>query len=310
MVIDGQGLAGDGLVLGTSGVGSSGSVIKGLDVIDFKGNGLNIESNSNFVQDDYLGVNVLGTAAPDTIGVAITGSNNTIGGTAAGAGNVIAFNNQDGVDVNSGSGNAIRENQIYNNTGKSIGLASGANDNINRPTGLAYTSVANLTTIDYTITGAAGTYTLDFYASSGRETAGGRVPGQLPGDDPAGVHRLTSFATFPFATTVDQRPDGHGRDERVGRRHVGTGGTSATFTQPFMVKTGGDNVVGSLRQAILDADAAGGNPTITFAAAMQIVPKSPLPVITRKWNRRHEIGFQPSSTMMVQIIGSTRPGGW
>ncbi len=58
------------------------------------------------------------------------GSGNLIGGTGSGAGNVIAFNNNFGVDVDSGTGNAIRQDLIYN-TGQAIFLnpTTSANNN-------------------------------------------------------------------------------------------------------------------------------------------------------------------------------------
>src|SRR5205823_2486412 len=53
-------------------------------------------------------------------GIEISGGNgNTIGGTAAGAGNLIAFNQGNGVEVGSSPanvGNAILQNSIFSNT--------------------------------------------------------------------------------------------------------------------------------------------------------------------------------------------------
>jgi hypothetical protein len=47
-------------------------------------------------------------------GITIDGLNNTVGGTGAGAGNIIAFNDNDGVFVGGhDSGNAIRHNSIF-----------------------------------------------------------------------------------------------------------------------------------------------------------------------------------------------------
>ena len=59
-------------------------------------------------------------------GIQIDGGsfNNTIGGTAAGAGNTIAFSTGIGVDVDAtaGTGNEIRFNSIFSNTGLGIDL--------------------------------------------------------------------------------------------------------------------------------------------------------------------------------------------
>ena len=65
-------------------------------------------------------------------GLLVIGSSNTIGGTAAVAANVIAANTGDAVDVRSGSGNAIRGDQIYGN-GSPIVLAGTANGGATAP---------------------------------------------------------------------------------------------------------------------------------------------------------------------------------
>ena len=63
-------------------------------------------------------------AAPNSgDGVEINGSNNRVGGTAAGAGNTIAFNGGDGVNIAGGTGNVITRNVMFLNTG--FGITSG-----------------------------------------------------------------------------------------------------------------------------------------------------------------------------------------
>ncbi len=51
------------------------------------------------------------------------GTNATIGGTVAGAANIISANGESGVEVFSGTGNNIRQNSIFSNTGLGIDLA-------------------------------------------------------------------------------------------------------------------------------------------------------------------------------------------
>ena len=94
----------------------SGNLIAG---IIFSGTG-----TGNFVQGNYIGLNAAGTAGiANTIGVSITtSSTNTIGGTSAGQGNIIAFNTNQGVDVVSGAGNAIEGNSVYSNGSLGIDL--------------------------------------------------------------------------------------------------------------------------------------------------------------------------------------------
>ena len=79
----------------------------------------------NWIGTDDTGSNPLGNAT----GIQIDGgaSNNTIGGTASGAGNTIAFSAGIGVDVDAtaGTGNAIRLNSIFSSTGVGISLGGG-----------------------------------------------------------------------------------------------------------------------------------------------------------------------------------------
>ncbi|MGP0062566.1 MAG: hypothetical protein ACLQGP_03045, partial [Isosphaeraceae bacterium] len=124
-------------------------------------------ASNNLVASNWIGTDSQGGSLPNRDGVDIAGgaSNNTIGATVSSAGNTIAFNTGDGININSGTGNSIRQNLIYSNTGTAIAL-SGSADILQPPSDLAYTSVTNLTTIDYTVNGTSGdTYAIDFFAS-------------------------------------------------------------------------------------------------------------------------------------------------
>ncbi len=98
-----------------SGLGLAGVVIQGEGTTD------------NKIQGNYIGLQANGTdALPNGVGVLIQGGagGNTIGGTTLGEGNIIAFNNFDGVILatDAGTGNAIRGNRIYGNIGIGIDL--------------------------------------------------------------------------------------------------------------------------------------------------------------------------------------------
>ena len=91
-------------------------------------------STSNKVQGNFIGTDVSGTADLDNEkkkqpGVFINGApNNVIGGTVAGAGNIIAYNSTDGVVVDgSGTGNAISSNSIFANASLGIDLNDDGN---------------------------------------------------------------------------------------------------------------------------------------------------------------------------------------
>jgi hypothetical protein len=139
-------------------------------------------ASGNLVEGNYIGTDVTGAnSIPNgrgvTFGVFFAGpSNNTIGGSAAGAGNRIAFNTGDGVFVNSGTGNRISENSIYSNGGRGIDLntSNNANNKLAAPT---LTSAVNAsgtsTTVQGSISGAPNTtYTLEFFSNVTADPSG------------------------------------------------------------------------------------------------------------------------------------------
>ena len=81
--------------------GSGGSTIRALVINNFAADGILITTTGNAVQSSYLGTNAAGTAVgtqPMVDGIAVTaGTKNTIGGTAAGAGNLISGNTNFGI---------------------------------------------------------------------------------------------------------------------------------------------------------------------------------------------------------------------
>ncbi len=74
------------------------NVISGHKV--FAGVSLSFNATGNAVQGNYVGTNAAGTAAiPNYRGIQLTGSNNTIGGTNAGARNVVSGNGHTGIEL-------------------------------------------------------------------------------------------------------------------------------------------------------------------------------------------------------------------
>ncbi len=187
--------------------GSGGSTIKGLEVSGFGGAGILVESAGNTIGGTAAGAgnvvvsgtsagisisgagnvvegNLIGTdAAGDHLGnaqglVIASASNNTIGGTAAGAGNSIAFNGSGStpgaVSVDTGTGNTILQDLIYDNTGTTFANSGislvNANDSsiLSAPviSGVA-TSGGESTILTLNVAGmAAGTYLLDAFSSA------------------------------------------------------------------------------------------------------------------------------------------------
>ena len=97
-------------------------------------------SSGNVIQGNFIGtqrdgVSPLGNQSGlGSVGVG-GATNNTIGGTGAGEGNVIAFNTLYGFvgDVSAGNGNVIRGNSIHDNGGLGIDLLGGGGPSANDP---------------------------------------------------------------------------------------------------------------------------------------------------------------------------------
>jgi parallel beta-helix repeat protein len=127
----------DGNVIGGTAEGA-GNVISGNGR-----NGVLLMGDGNRVQGNEIGTLLTGgtngsiTVAPllpftsnGADGVRVHGSNNIIGGSEAGAGNLIAFNAVSGVRVSGGIGNAVVQNSIFDNLGLGIDLGRmGPNEN-------------------------------------------------------------------------------------------------------------------------------------------------------------------------------------
>jgi hypothetical protein len=93
------GTGANGIQLGS---GSGGSTVSGLAINRFNGNGIEIQSNSNFVTGNFVGTNPQGAAASPNQGDGIridNASSNTIGGLALAARNLVSGNLADGVRI-------------------------------------------------------------------------------------------------------------------------------------------------------------------------------------------------------------------
>jgi CSLREA domain-containing protein len=168
-------------------IAGAGNVISGNggDAIEF-GNGV----TGNLVQGNFIGlkadgVSALGNAA-NGVNIFTGASNNTVGGTAAGAGNRIAFNGRAGVAVDTGTGNSILSNSIFSNTGLGIDLTptgvtandacdadTGPNNLQNFPVLTLATAGAVNTTIQGTLNSTASTtFRIEFFANTSCDASG------------------------------------------------------------------------------------------------------------------------------------------
>jgi parallel beta-helix repeat protein len=176
-------------VIGGTGAGA-GNVISGNN-----GRGIHMHdagTTGTLVQGNKIGTNAAGTAGVPNAGIGVriynSSSNNTIGGTAANAGNLIAFNGSHGValPLGGGSGNSILGNAIYANGGLGIDLLedgvtandaldpdTGPNDLLNFPLLTAATASGGTLTTYFKLDLPAGSYRIEFFRNpSGRDGTG------------------------------------------------------------------------------------------------------------------------------------------
>jgi hypothetical protein len=274
-----------------------------------------LSTTATLVEGNFIGTDPAGARLGNALGVLIANfsAHTTIGGTVAGAGNTIAFNFGPAVDVFTGSGNTFRENLIYGNA-QAIVVNSGANNNQAAPSNLAVASVPGLTTIDYTITGTVGqAYTIDFFASNSLGGPAAVFLGTVT--TPALTSATQAFtATFNLATPLasGQQVTATATDPN---NDTSPFATAVAPASPFLVTNTNDNVpggaVGSLRQAILDANTSPGS-TITFAISSAdpfvITPASALPAITAAVtiDGTSQPGFYPNDQPLIELQGQNQ----
>jgi hypothetical protein len=130
------------------------------------------------VQGNLIGTDVTGKKALGNHGDGVeiaAGPGNTVGGSATGAGNIIAFNGGDGVLINAGTGNLVSGNSIFSNGGLGIELiaANNANNLQAAPALTAATSANGVTTIQGTLTSTPNTtFTLEFFSNATADPSG------------------------------------------------------------------------------------------------------------------------------------------
>lgn len=221
---NGAGIAsniGNGSIIGgtTAGAGNlvSGNTGDGMS-FGFTSN-LNIQAN--FIGMKADGISQLGNGG-DGIEIVAGGSGNQIGGTGAGAGNVIAFNSEDGVQIDDVGvtpvGNPILGNSIFSNGGLGINLSidgvtqndagdadAGANRRQNFPL-ISDAQPGNARVIGTFNSTANTTFRLEFFNSSSADASGfgeGQIfIGAINVTTDAGGN--TSFdQIFPFNVTLN-----------------------------------------------------------------------------------------------------------
>ncbi len=154
--------------------------------------GISLYSDSNVVQGNYMGTDLTGTNPIENLnGIEIIdGINNTIGGTAPDAGNIIAFNKYLGISITdnfkTSNANAIISNLIFSNGGLGIDLGNntvtandagdgdtGPNNLQNFPELISASSAGGSTTIEGTLNSTANVaFRLEFFSNKTCDPSG------------------------------------------------------------------------------------------------------------------------------------------
>lgn len=273
---------------------------------------------------------------------------NVIGGVLAGFANTIAFNGQDGVNIAAAAANTnnvIRGNSIFSNgtttgeLGIDLGAANvtandlgdpdtGANQLQNFPVLAWVTNTVTETSFSGSLNSKpATTYTIDFYANVLPDT-----DGVGEGQYYLGATNLTTGAdsnlTFTVSLPVASLParyitatatDPFGNTSEFGTNVFAQSSVPGTT---FMVINTNDSGAGSLRQAIIDANAnISAGDTIAFAItnlSTVIFPASALPTIidpvvidgsTQSGSSVNTSATAFNGTVLVRLDGSFAPSG-
>jgi hypothetical protein len=280
--------AGTGNRIGTNSDGVSDTAERNL----ISGNteaGIFVDGDGNVIAGNYIGTNAAGNAPlGNGDGIRISASdNNRVGGTAAGAGNVIAFNTSRGVAVDGvGAGNSVLGNSIFANGEIGIDLAGSAD-------------LSNRVTPNDTSDADTGPNNLQNYPqittafSSGTQTT---VAGTFQ-STPRTNFRIEFFAS----ATAD--PSGHGE----GQTYLG-------FVSATTDSSGIASIVASFSTAIplgqfISATATdpAGN-TSEFATDVQVVASSSLPNVAPLRVPQTGAAFlvtSPAGTSITASVSST-----
>ena len=204
---------------------------------------------------DITGSGDLGNA---NNGVEIFGSasGNLIGGESVTAGNVIAFNSQNGIGVANGTSNSIVRNSIHSNTLLGINLGSGANNDQNFP--VLTSAVTNGGQI--TITGALNSIALTNFRIEFYSNTTGDPTGYGEGQTLIGISDVTTdgFGDALFSPTFSETVSaGSAISAIVSRLDGGDGETDTSEFAQNVAATAPDITSNLVMHLTLD-DAAGG----------------------------------------------------
>jgi Ca2+-binding RTX toxin-like protein len=196
----------------------AGSTGPGIAIQGFSGD----DASANQIQGNYIGTDISGAAGLPNQGGGLTidtANNNLVGGSAAHAGNVIAFNVGAGVTVFSGTGNTISDNATFANTALGIDLGgdgvtlndskghSGPNVYQDFPVLATSVSTATQTTITGTVEGPpSSALRIEFFTMTAADPSG---YGQGQTFFGAGTANTDGSGLASFTIVVNKPMPGH-----------------------------------------------------------------------------------------------------
>jgi titin len=155
-----------------------GTTAAARNVISGNGYGMQLFGSGNVVEGNFIGTDITGTTTTglgNYQDVLVVASNNTIGGTAVGSGNIISGSRNDGgvLVLTGATGVAILGNSIHDNPGGGIDVRSGANNNQASPVLTSATSSSSGATITGTLHSVASTtFRIEFFANAAADPSG------------------------------------------------------------------------------------------------------------------------------------------
>ena len=273
----------------------------------------NAEATNTRVEGNRIGTNGVGTAAiPNVIdGVSVTDAPNTVvGGPGAGARNLLSGNGRLAVAVVRASGTVVQGNLIGTDLSGTLALGNGF--------GISVNSSANCI-VGGTEAGEGNVirFNAGFGVAVNAESLSTRILGNAisdnaglgidltplgltandTGDADSGANNLQNFPALTAATGAATMTAQAAESDPVPGNNAAAVNTSVIGgPSSFLVTNVNDSGAGSLRQAILNANASSGTDAISFgipsAEGQTITLASPLPAITDP----------------VSISGATQPG--
>jgi hypothetical protein len=261
ITLDGSGAEFDANGLAIEG-GSS--VIKGLAIGGFGFDGILLRSlGGNLVVGNYLGTDATGShALTNSHGMEVMSSGNTIGGSAAGAGNLISGNISTGVALVDSNSNTVQGNQIGTDATVSATMGNG--------TGVFITGSGN--SIGGTADGAGNTIAFNIdegvYVNGG--TGNAILHNAIFGNGVVGISLVNGSNKGQPAPTLTSATQSGGQTTVQGTL---TGTASATYTLELFAADPNDPSQGQryLGSVTVMTDASG-MATLNFSMALDIAP--------------------------------------